>query len=159
MDAQEQAMLLNLLTRQRVASLAVTVDLAPFVSLVPFALTGDRTAVLIHASRLARHSAGLTAGASFSLLIHQPDCQPQTNPAQLARVALQGTVHPIAPDSAAFGASRDEYLTKFPKSAITFGLGDFTLYKLEVESCRFVAGFARTFDLSITEIVDLSPAD
>jgi hypothetical protein len=139
-----------------VATLALTVDGAPFASLVPFAMTDGFGTALIHASSLARHSAGLTAGAPFSLLMHEPDTQPETNPAQLARATLLGSVEPLARDSDAYSQARDQYLAKFSKSQITFQLGDFTLYALTVESCRFVAGFGKAFDVTPTDLEELA---
>ena len=149
-------LLLKLLEQQRIATLAVLIEGAPLASMVPFAMTDDFQAALIHASGLAKHSAGLTAGAPFSLLIHEPDTQTDSNPAQLARVTLQGSVESLERDSDAYSQARDRYLAKFPKSEITFQLGDFTLYALQIESCRMVAGFAKTFDLSPADLAHLS---
>jgi putative heme iron utilization protein len=156
MDDNDRQLLQVLLTERRVATLAVTVDGAPFASLVPFAMTHGFGTALIHASSLARHSAGLSSGAPFSLLIHEPDTQPETNPAQLARATLLGSVEPLARDSDAHSQARDQYLAKFPKSQITFQLGDFTLYALTVESCRFVAGLGKAFDVSLDELAELA---
>ena len=88
MEQDERDLLKHLLTLHRVASLAVLVDGKPFASMVPFALTEDGTAALIHASSLARHSAGLQADAPFAILIHELDNQAQKNPAQLGRITL-----------------------------------------------------------------------
>jgi len=156
MDDKDRHLLTTLLTDSRVATLAVSIDGAPFASLVPFAMTDGFGTALIHASSLAQHSAGLTAGAPFSLLIHEPDTQPDANPAQLARTTLLGSVEPLARDSDTYSQARDRYLAKFPKSQITFQLGDFTLYELKVESCRFVAGFGKAFDVSLDELTELA---
>lgn len=156
MEESDKQLLESLLTDGRVAALAVSLDGAPFASLVPFAMTQDFGSALIHASGLAQHSAGLTAGAPFSLLVHEPDTEPETNPAQLARATLLGSVEPLARDSDAYNQARDRYLAKFPKSQITFQLGDFTLYALTVESCRLVAGFGKAFDVSLDELARLA---
>ena len=156
MDHSDKQSLQSLFVHGRVATLALTVDGAPFASLVPFAMTRGFGTALIHASSLARHSAGLTAGAPFSLLIHEPDTQPETNPAQLARATLLGSVGPLERDSDDYSQARDQYLAKFPKSQITFQLGDFTLYALRVESCRLVAGFGKAFDVSLDELAELA---
>jgi putative heme iron utilization protein len=152
----EEEQLATLLEGQRVATLAVLVDGRPYASLVPFAASTDFATALIHASRLARHSQGLLADAPFSLLIHQPDANPDTNPAQLPRVTLQGSVQPLDRQHGEYPSARDRYLAKFPQSQITFQLGDFTLYALRIESCRFVAGFAKTFDLGREEMTRLA---
>ena len=124
MDDQNRQVLLELLTEQRIATLAVEIDGKPFASLVPFAATESLDATLIHVSQLAKHSAGLADGAAFSLLIHRPDCQPETNPAQLARVTLQGSVERLDPEGEPYGLERERYLEKFPKSASTVQLCD-----------------------------------
>ena len=155
MDHRDKTALAELLGQQRIATLAVDIEGMPYASLVPFA-TGDRSqTLLIHVSELARHSAGLTDGAAFSALIHQPDCRPETNPAQLARVTLQGRVERLRPDTAEHKVARERYLTKFPKSAMTFELGDFSLITLRIESCRFVAGFGKAFDVAPTDLAEL----
>ena len=156
MNEREQHLVVDLLTNQRIASLAVEVDERPFVSLVPFAAAADFDTFLIHASALATHSRGLTAGARYALLIHQPDTRTDSNPAQLARITLQGRVEPLGRSADSYGAAKDLYLAKFPQSEITFQLGDFTLYALTVESCRLVAGLARTFDLTPADLAELS---
>lgn len=156
MDDHERTLLQNLLTDQRVAALSVLIEDRPYASLVPFAMTELYGAALIHASALAHHSQGLTAGARFSLLIHEQDSRPETNPAQLARVSLQGTVRPFDRQEESYSEARDLYLTKFPTSERTFQLGDFTLYALQVSSGRFVAGFAKTFDLTPEDLAELA---
>ena len=152
MDEPERDLLKHLLTEQRVAALAVLVEGRPFASMVPFALTEDGSAALVHASSMARHSAGLQADAPFALLVHELDVSADKNPAQLGRVSLEGTVHPLSPDEPAYAAGQHTYLEKFPKSQITFQLSDFALYELRIDSARLVAGFAKTYDLTPQEI-------
>ena len=153
MEPNDQQRLRSLLQDRQVATLAVTIDDGPFASLVPFAMTEDSSAALIHASQLAKHSAGLGEGASYSILVHEPDDNPETNPAQLGRVTLSGKVQPIARDSEAYPAAKARYLSKCPMSEITFGLGDFVLYALQIEHARYVAGFGKTFDLTPEDLV------
>ena len=155
MNKAERELLVRLLTDERVAALAILVEGKPFAGLVPFAMTADGMAALIHASQLARHSRGLGAGAPFALLVYQADIEPETNPAQLPRVTLEGSVAQIARDSDEYDAAKQIYLEKFPKSEITFQLGDFTLYRLEVEMIRFVAGFGKAFDVEPAELAGL----
>lgn len=156
MEEKDIQLLASLLIDGRVAALAVNIEGAPFASLVPFAMTPDFATALVHASSLALHSAGLTGDAPFSLLIHESDSDPEANPAQLARITLQGTVQPLDRTSTPYDLARDRYLDKFPKSQITFQLGDFTLYALRIESCRFVAGFGKAFDVALDQLADLA---
>ena len=152
MDDRDRQLLHQLLTESRVATLAVLLEGRPFASLVPYAVDAGLDCAWIHASQLARHTRGLTEGAPYSLLIHQPDSQPDTNPAQLARMTLQGTVKVLDRDGEEYLGARSVYLAKFPKSEITFQLGDFRLYRLSLDRCRFVAGFGKTFDLEAEEL-------
>ena len=147
MSPEEQATLQRLLTEQRVLALAVVVEGAPYAGLLPFAVYPDLSAALIHASTLARHTAGLYEGALFSLLIHQPD-EPDADPLQIPRVTLQGEVHLLAKGSPDYAAGRDLYTHKFPTSQQTFDLGDFNLYRLQFKDGRFVAGFGRAYNLT-----------
>jgi putative heme iron utilization protein len=156
MEDQNREQLSKLLHHGRVAALAVAIDGVPFASQVPFAMTEDLGAALIHVSGLARHSEGLTSGALYSLLIGEPDCRAETNPAQLARVTLSGWVEALERQSAPWEEARDRYLAKFPKSAITFQLGDFNLHALRVDGCRFVAGFGKAFDVTTDELAELA---
>jgi len=155
MEQEELDLLKHLLTEQRVASLAVLVEGKPFASMVPFALTENGSAALIHASSMARHSVGLKKDAPFALLIYELDSSPEINPAQLGRITLEGTTRPLSREEPAYAAGQHAYLEKFPKSQITFQLGDFTLFELRIESARLVAGFAKTFDLAPQDIAAL----
>jgi putative heme iron utilization protein len=156
MDQEERDLLKHLLTEQRIASLAVLIEGKPFASMVPFALTEDSSAALVHASSMARHSAGLQADAPFALLIHETDHSAEVNPAQLGRISLEGTVRPLSREEPAYAAGQHGYLEKFPKSQITFQLADFTLYELRIESARLVAGFAKTFDLTTPDLASVT---
>ncbi len=147
MTPEDRAQLRDLLTQQRVLSLAVLVDGAPYVGLLPFVMLPGYSAALVHASALAKHTAGLKEGAPFSLLIHQPD-HPDTDPQQLPRVTLQGTVRLFGKKTAEYMGGRVLYIAKFPDSQQTFELGDFNLYALAVESGRYVAGFGRIYNVT-----------
>ena len=45
-------------------------DAKPVLGLLPYAPLPDFSAVLVHASALARHTQGLRPGAPFAILIH-----------------------------------------------------------------------------------------
>jgi hypothetical protein len=147
MTPEDRAQLRDLLIQQRVLSLAVLMDGAPYVGLLPFAMLPDCSAALVHASALAKHTAGLKEGAPFGVLVHFPD-NADADPLQLPRVTLQGAVHLMAKESAEYAIARTLYLDKFPQSEQTFALGDFNLYALVVEAGRYIGGFARAFNLT-----------
>ncbi len=147
MNQEDTALLRDLLLGQRVLSLGVLVDGVPYVGLLPFALSKDRRALLVHASSLARHTRGLAEGAPFSALVHAPDVD-APDPLQVARVTLQGTVQRLEPETGAYDEARGLYEDRFPDSAQTFELPDFSLFALRIAEGRFVAGFARARNVS-----------
>ena len=155
MEPADQELLIELLTQQRVAAMSVLVEDKPYIGMLPFVMSSDFGSALIHASRLARHTAGLVPEAPFGLLIQEPDHW-KANPSQLARVSFQGTVNPLNREEPSYETQGALYLDKFPKSRMTFQLGDFRLYELKFDTARFVAGFGKTFDLSPAELEQLS---
>jgi putative heme iron utilization protein len=145
MTPEDRDQLRDLFDNQRVLALAVLVDGAPYVGLLPFAM--QPYGPLVHASALAKHTAGLKDGAPFSALVHAPD-HDDADPQQLPRITLQGKVRVYPKESDEYTAGRAAYLSRFPQSEQTFALGDFNLYGLVVESARFVAAFGRIYNLT-----------
>jgi putative heme iron utilization protein len=139
---------------ERVLSLAVLVDGAPFAGLLPFVPLPDYTGVLIHASKLSKPSAGLGAGARAAVLLHEQD-GPDKDPLQIKRVSFECDVHPLARDSEPWAAGRERYLARFPASRITFRLSDFTLHRLEFRQGLLVAGFGRAMEIAPQDIAKL----
>jgi len=146
MKAEDKEVLRALLTGVRVLSLGVLVDGKPYVGLLPFVVADDYGSVLVHASQLAKHSRGLQPGSPVSIMIHAAD-DSQTDPLQVARVTLSGTVQHVARTDRDYGSARQAYIDRFPTSEPTFSLGDFNLYRLLFEGGRLVAGFARAVNL------------
>ena len=145
----------SLLAQQRVLALAVQAGGTPYAGLLPFAPLPDRSGVIVHASRLAKHAEGLVTGASVGVLLHEGDA-PDKDPLQLQRVTFECTVEPLERASGAWHEARDLYLARFPGSAITFGLGDFTLYRLAFQSGLYVAGFGRAIAIPEPDIARLN---
>ena len=144
-----------LLDGERVLSLAVLVDGHPFAGLLPFIPLPGYGGVMIHASRLSRHTAGLGAGARAAVLFHEQD-GPEKDPLQIKRMSFECDVHPLERDSEAWAAGRERYLERFPGSRITFRLRDFNLYRLEFRQGLLVAGFGRAMDISPRDIAKLA---
>jgi hypothetical protein len=141
----------SMLDRQRILTLAVQTAQGPYAGLLPFVPVADRSAVLVHASQLARHTQGLAAGAHAGILIHEQDA-PGKDPLQIERLMFDCTVQPFARKSAEWEAGRELYLARFPDSQVTFGLGDFTLYRLQFVAGTYVAGFGRAMDIEPQDI-------
>jgi heme iron utilization protein len=140
---------------QRLLALGVVVDGEPVVGILPYAVSKDRAAVYIQASRLARHTRGLLPGGRWGGAIHRPDA-PEDDPLQVPRLTLEGSLEPLARDAAEFEAAARAFLERFPSAAMTLSLGDFGLYRLEVEGGRLVLGFGRALNVSRSHFEDLA---
>jgi hypothetical protein len=117
------------------------------IGLLPFALSTDGRALIIHASRLARHTAGLGDGAPFDALAHEP-VTAGVDPLQVRRVTLRGAVRALAEHDVARAADRVTYLAKFPEAEPITALGDFAFFRLEITGGRLVSGFGGAINLS-----------
>jgi putative heme iron utilization protein len=135
-------LLKELLSTRRVLALSVLVDGEPVIGLLPFAVMLNQGALVVHASRLARHSRGLQEGAPFDALIHLPDA-PDADPLQIPRVTMQGIVRVLRDEGPESEAARRVYLKKIPGAEALLDFGDFHFYRLEIQQGRLVAGFAQ----------------
>jgi putative heme iron utilization protein len=135
-----------LLDGQRHVAIAVLAGEVPYAGLLPFAPLADRSGVLIHASRMSRHTQGLGTGARIGTLIHEPDL-PDGDPLQIKRAMFECVVTLLERDTPAYESARERYLARFPGSRITFRLRDFNLYRLDFESGLYVAGFGRAMEI------------
>lgn len=144
METIDLRQLATLLRDTRVLSLGVLVDGAPHVGVMPFLAAADLGTLLVHSSRLAKHSRGLVAGALVSAAIHQPDA-PELDPLRLPRLLLDGIVEELT--AAEVGQAAAAWVARFPSAAMTVDLGDFTFHHLRPQGGRLVAGFGRAFGL------------
>jgi hypothetical protein len=145
----------ELLDDQRLLAIAVIADGAPYAGLLPFVVLPAYRGVLIHASRLSKHTQGLTAGARIGVLLHE-QCAEGKDPLQIKRAMLECIVHPLERKSAEWEEGRDRYLERFPDSRITFNLGDFTLYRLEFQKGLWVGGFGRAVEIPPEDVARLA---
>lgn len=155
MNPEDQDLLRDLLFGQHLLALGVVVDGEPAVGLLPYAVAADATALFVQASRLARHSKGLESGGRWSAVIHEPDSAGQ-DPLQVPRLVLEGSVERLSGDSPEFKPAARAFLTRFPSAAQTLSLGDFALYRLELESGRLIIGFGRAVNLSRSHFAALA---
>jgi putative heme iron utilization protein len=155
MDLESQTSLARLIRKGRVASLGTLRRGAPFVSMVPYAVSPDFSEFYIHISRLAHHTQDLQQDARAGLMIAEADAG-EKDPQVLARLSLTGFFEPIPAGSDDYRAAKSAYLAKFPQSAQNFSLADFSLYRLRLQSGRFVAGFGKIFNLTPDYFVQVS---
>lgn len=154
MDEGERQLLRSLVVERRLLALGVVVEGAPYVGQVPFAVAPTGDGLLIHVSRLAKHSRGLASGAPWSGLLQLGD-DGTRDPFQIPRLTLEGTAEPLEPGSDRYREARGAYLGHLPSGAMTFQLGDFTLFELGVGSGRLVAGFGHTLNLTARHLREL----
>lgn len=140
-----------LLSASGVASLATLHDGAPAVSLTPWAPTTDGSAILIHVSRLAQHTGDILADPRVAAMIAEPESEGKLAQA-LPRVMIHGAARELDRESGEYERAKLAYLTRHPRSEMTFGLGDFSLFAIEPRTVRFVAGFGRAFDVEKEEL-------
>ncbi len=129
----------TLVTARRVATLctlAIEPPGHPYGSLVTYGVHEGAPVLLI--SGLAEHTKNLRADARGSLLIAESDGD---NPLALGRVTLLGHFAEVVGE--ARGAAVDAYVEANPSSRGYADFGDFGLWRLEVESLRFIGGFGR----------------
>jgi putative heme iron utilization protein len=108
----------------------------PYGSVTPYALSAAGAPLLLF-SRLAAHTTNLTADPRAGLFVG--DRNAVADPQAGARVSLLGRVAPLPEPEVADGKQR--YLARWPQAASYFALGDFALWRFEIEEARLIAGF------------------
>lgn len=111
----------------------------PYGSLLATAVDAEGRPLLL-ISRLAEHTKNLEARPEASiLLVDAPD--PAASPLAQGRVTLLGLCRPVPAEDTA--ECRRIYLAAHPDAARYEGFGDFSYYRLEPTSLRYIAGFGR----------------
>jgi putative heme iron utilization protein len=131
----------SLLETQRIASLGTLHEGEPYVSMAPFAVLPEGVFV-IHVSALAAHTRDMLASPRVSLLVTAPP-DAQTPAQAVARVTIQADAEALDESMPEHAPARAAYLARFPQSAQTFELSDFSLFALRPRSLRVVGGFAQ----------------
>jgi hypothetical protein len=152
MTDEMRQLLRNLVHERRTASLGTLHNGEPFVSMVPFAVSGENS-FIIHVSGLAAHTRDMLAHPRVSLMITALE-DADTMPQALPRVTVDAVARRLADDDPEYAAAREAYLTRFPQSEPIFELGDFSLFAIEPASLRLVAGFGAASTLSPAELTE-----
>jgi len=148
MDSDTAAALARLIRGERVAALGTLRGGAPNVSLVAYLAAPDFSAFWLRLSRLAWHTQDLRDDARAALAIVQPD-DGRADPQTLMRVTLRGDVSLGGGEGPEPKAA---WLARFPESAVTFALADFSFWRFAPRDARFVAGLGRTHNLSAAQL-------
>jgi putative heme iron utilization protein len=109
----------------------------PYGSFVTFALHDADPVFLI--SALAEHTRNLAADARASLLVAE---SVQSDPLANGRVTLLGRCAVVS-DPAEADAVRQAFLAAHPNAAYYVDYGDFSWWRLAVESVRYIGGYGR----------------
>jgi heme oxygenase (biliverdin-IX-beta and delta-forming) len=152
MNAELTGQLVRLLQQRATAALGTLRAGAPFVSMVPYAIaTGG---FVVHVSELAAHTRDMLADARVSLMVAEAEGGAKP-PQALARVSVQGQARRIPAASAERSALKAAYLVRFPDAEQMFGFADFSLFLIQPDSARFVAGFGEAHSLSADTMAQL----
>lgn len=146
MDERSEKRLAELIRGQNSAALGTLRNGFPFVSMILFASSEDFTAYYIHISKLAHHTQDILKDPRVGLMISETDLGAK-DPQTLARVSILGEAVEVLPGTAEFEAAAPLYLGKYPTAHGNFRLADFSLYRISVQTARYVADFGKIFNL------------
>lgn len=112
----------------------------PFGSIVSPVADDDGNPLFV-ISTVAEHTHNLRADARTSLLITEPAPADGGDRLAAGRLTLLGTAEPVPADEQ--DAATDVVTAKLPAVGAYAGYGDFSCWRLTVESIRWVGGFGR----------------
>lgn len=129
------------MANDRLATLAtLTVDGAPWASVVTYATLPDNGFPVICVSNLALHGRNLASDQRASIAVAGPVPEGE-DPSDYGRVTLAGVVE--KPEGEVFEAAREAYHAAIPSAETFSSFGDFTFWVLRPEKIRWVGGFGR----------------
>ena len=142
--------LARLMLDEQVASLGTFQAGYPLVTMTQFVVLDEYSQIAIHVSGLAQHTQAMRANNKVGLMVCESVAGAR-NPQTLDRLSITGVTNEVDPDTDDHQGIKRRYLEKYPKSAISFTLPDFTFFKIHAVRARLITGFG--------EIVDLTPED
>jgi putative heme iron utilization protein len=157
MDAEAGTLLQTLVRGTRTATLATLRGGAPNVSMVLYLPEDDFSGFHVRVSRLAWHTQDMQDDARVALSIQETDAR-ERDPQQLARLTLRGDAMRLTEEGAQYERLKAAWLARYPDAGVTFELPDFAFWRIAPREVRFVAGFARTFNLSPAALVQAAKA-
>lgn len=132
--AERARTLLEALKTGSLATLATEPEGHPYASFVTFALAAADPVLLV--SEMAEHTRNLRRDGRASLLAAESTA---ADPLANGRVTLLGECRVADGDAGA----REAYLTRLPDAAYYADFKDFHVWRLEVESVRYIGGYGR----------------
>jgi putative heme iron utilization protein len=123
--------------------------------MVAYAHKPDFSRFYLLTSDLALHTHDMRDNKDVSLLIAELD-DGRVDVLTLARVELRGEAELIMRGEPGYTGARSLYLERFPRATPLFELGDFRLWQIKIKGGRFVAGFAKAFNITIQSLAKIS---
>ena len=157
MDTEARSLLQTLVRETRTATLATLRGGAPNVSMVLYLPEEDFSAFHVRVSRLAWHTQDMQDDPRVALSLQETDA-PARDPQQLARLTLRGGATQLMNEGAQFERLKAAWLARYPDAGVTFELPDFAFWSIAPGEARFVAGFARAFNLSPASLAQAAQA-
>jgi putative heme iron utilization protein len=111
----------------------------PFGSVATYAIDGAGRPI-VFVSTMAEHTRNAAADPRASLIVTEPFPE-GSDPLAAGRVTLIGDLLEVTAEERP--AVRDTYLAANPASAYYIDFGDFSFWRLEVRSVRYVGGYGR----------------
>ena len=151
MDKISEILLASILRNTRVAALATLRDAEPRISMVAYVVAPDFSAFYIHVSRLAQHTMDMQKDKHVGLMISEID-DGRADPQTLARLSVRGTPEFMPKGEPGYAPIKGLYVSRFPESQNLFSLEDFSLWRIVPKGARYVAGFAKAFNLTLESL-------
>ena len=147
MDLHSEKLLAHIIRNSRIASLGTLRDGAPQVSMVAYISADDFSAFYVHLSRLAQHTVDMHKDKRVNLMIAETD-DGRADPQTLARLSIRGMAEIMPLGEPGYTPVKNQYLARFPESEPLFGLKDFGLWRIVPKGARYIAGFAKAYNLT-----------
>ncbi len=155
MDAQSEKVLAQIIRNTRIASLGTVRDEDPQVSMVAYIHADDFSAFYIFVSRLAQHTVDMEKNNRVNLHICETD-DGRSDPQTLARISIRGKAENIQLGEPGYNRLKEQYVARFPESEKLFSLSDFSFWRITPRGGRYVAGFAKAFNITADTLIKVS---
>lgn len=155
-DAAAIALAHSLMRTSRHGALAVIEPEtgAPLASRVGTATDVDGTPLIL-VSGLSAHTRGMAGDPRCSLLVGEPG---KGDPLAYPRITLFCRAQRLERGSPEHARAERRYLNRNPKAKLYAGLGDFNIYRLELERANLNGGFGKAYLLGRDDLVLSGPA-
>ena len=154
-DAEAIRLAKTLVRTARFGALAV-VDPAsgsPLAGRVGVATDMDGTPLIL-VSMLSAHTGALLADSRCSLLVGEPG---KGDPLAYPRISLACRAQRLERGSADHVRAERRYLNRNPKAKLYAGLGDFSIFRLDVERASLNGGFGKAYLLERSDLIATGP--